>query len=120
MNGLSWILYAADAVSNVQTMFIVGGFIGLFSILLGMIIAGIAEIEENVPSGTWKRIMKYVWAPALAFLLASVLPSQTTIYMIAASQAGERVLKSPDGSQIMSDLTKLIEKKLHEQLTSAR
>lgn len=39
-----------------------------------------------------------------------------TIYMIAASEAGQRIVTSPDAIEMMTDLKDIIKKRLRDEL----
>lgn len=62
------------------------------------------------------RMFRFLWVPALAALAACAIPSSSTVYMIAASEAGEAVMQTPDAQEMMGDVKTLIKKRLREEI----
>lgn len=48
--------------------------------------------------------------------LSLLTPSSKTIYMIAASEAGETIVTSPEAREIFDDLKEVIKLKLKQEL----
>ena len=116
MNGLSWMIYGAGVLGNIQ-----GVLIGT-AIISGIGIAGYIAFSAmgadigDVPKGTWKGGVRWAWVPFVIALLAALLPSASTVYLMAASEAGEAVVTSPDAKEMLNDLKSIIRKKLKEEL----
>lgn len=124
MNSLSWMIYAADVLSNI------GGLL-LFLAIASMIISVGVFIFAGPAIGIWdeddrqykhaKAALGFVlskwWVPLVCGFLWAVIPSQNTIYMIAASEAGETIVKTPEAQEIFNDLKTIIRQKLKEQIT---
>lgn len=118
MNELSWLLYAADVVGDLDAtcaFVTIGGTIGL-SIYAGIkglacaVNSGFDEDEVLPPIGT---VAKKLWLPlAIAALLGIVTPSKNTIYAIAASHMGERVLTSATGGKALLALDAWLDKQI--------
>lgn len=129
MNTLSWMIYVADTVPSIGTWLSV---VGAASSVAGM---GLT-IGGTVPwtRYSWDRD-ETAWADKMAvkdklakggpklvvaglcmMLAGGLIPSSRTIYMIAASQAGEQIVTSPDAVEMMGDLKAIIKKRLKDDL----
>lgn len=137
MNTLSWMLYAASVLEGVSTLFEILATIGALCVGVIWFLRGCAAESvrkydypsEDQPSGSddyrkWMATVrltrsKWLYATPIVFaLIASVIPSQKTIYMIMASEMGETVAKSPEAREIFDDLRAVIKKKLADEVKS--
>lgn len=128
MNSLSWMIYAASTLANVN--FVIGG-----TLVVGGIGGAILWIIGKMPWHQWSwdsvETMKStdaarasfqkwgrrgVLAAAVAIPVGIVIPSDKTIYLIAASEAGETIVTSPEAKEVFEDLKTIIKSKLKEQL----
>lgn len=64
----------------------------------------------------WKRQLAKAWVLLIPAVLVTFVPSSKTIYLIAASEAGEAVVTNPDTIEMMGDLKAIIKKRLKEEL----
>lgn len=110
MNALSWLIYLAGVAGNIQGLLIAIGLISGVAVILFTIFTA---VENDDP---WPAL-KWAWIPICAGILAAALPSTSTIYMIAASEAGEQIATSPDAIEMMGDLKAIIKKRLKEELS---
>lgn len=104
MNTLSWFIYWADVLPSFAKGF---GTLFLFCFLFSVFISGYQLIKNNCK--------KYIWMPLLCafmLLLSSFIPSQNTLYAIAASEMGEDVYKSEQGQKIVKQLSDWVETQL--------
>jgi hypothetical protein len=110
MNSLSWLIYLSDVLPNVAAT--AGGF----AIFLGFTFAGLlvfyivwenleeTEFPLNVP---WKSLISFF---VFLVTISTVTPSRNTILLIAASEYGEKVIKSEVGGQAL----RILKNKLSE------
>ena len=104
MNTLSWFIYWADVLPSLAK-----GIAILF--LLGFLISVFINAYQLME----RNCTKYIWMPflcAFMFLLSSFIPSQNTLYAIAASEMGEDVYKSEQGQKIVKQLSDWVEAQL--------
>jgi hypothetical protein len=118
MNGLSLMIYLAEVVGNLK--FVAGACalisgIGLAGGVLFLAIDGVIVDESK---GKWLPLAKKAWIPIAFAIVAALSPSTSTVYMIAASEAGEAVVTSPEAKEMLGDLKEIIRRKLKEQLDS--
>lgn len=130
MNNLSWLIYAADVADGIGTAHAI--------VLLGCILVSVAGVVvwftndpgESVYSWQDKdltiasrhrarsiveRAAKHVGLTFFAALIVAVIvPSQTTIYAIAASEMGEEVLKSPAATKAMKALDAWLDRQIND------
>jgi len=111
MNTLSWLIYAASVVGNIKGLLIAGAVIGSGTCALSVVVWLASEGEVSP-----KPILRWLWAPILAAFLAATLPGSQTMYMIAASEAGEQIVTSPDAIEMMGDLKAIIKQRLKDEL----
>lgn len=107
MNGLSWFLYLADVVPNVGQASVIylifGGLMGGFVLAFMRI-----ELEKEIP------IKTFIASLFLALIISVLVPSKDTIYLIAGSEAGEYVVTSPEGQEIINDIKAIIKSQIEE------
>lgn len=109
MNELSWLLYAASVFGGLKTLFMLVGIIGfcvcVFSFFLNIISEG--EVQR-VP-------LKYYIPAFLVIVVGTLIPNTTTMYLIASSEIGSRVITSPSGEEMMGLLKHKIENYLKDE-----
>lgn len=112
MNGLSWFLYAADVIPSLGN---VVGIFSLISILALVTILGFWWVMylnrelEMIPSSI---LYKILILSVVFFVLVALLPSKETIYLIAGSEAGEYVVVSEQGQEILNNIQEVIKYQL--------
>lgn len=118
MNELSWLLYAADVAGEVNfvcgTVF-VGGLIGISVYSVGKGIAAMVNsgYNEDPISPSIASVAKKIWIPVVvAAAIGIIAPSQATIYAIAASEMGERVVNSETGDKAVKALNAWLDKQI--------
>jgi len=117
MNSLSWMIYAAEVVGrmgDVSTFFSIGCAMAYpMSIVLTAYAIDMHDMTQE-SAQKWRRMPVIVGLIALPF--AVLTPSSNTIYLIAASEAGETVIQSPEAREVFNDLKTIIKGKLKEQI----
>lgn len=117
MNTLSWLIYLANVVGNLREVLAVlaflGGFVGGIGLLFlwGLNFAEETGYRPIRPTIAWASLVSVVLA------LSIITPSASTIYLIAASEAGEQVTSSPEALEIMGDIKAVINKRLKDELS---
>lgn len=117
MNNLSWFLYLADVLSNLQVFLFLSGLFVLLAGGFGCLVLW-EEYEVRWP-------MSIVIPLSFLLLLGSiVIPSKETMYAIAASQVGETIIQleevqslGGDVGGLASDTIELLRQNIQEQLT---
>lgn len=115
MNSLSWLLYLADIIGNFQNLLI--GFSFAFGVctIAWLFAKVIGETYDDDSARSFANTMK--WSPVSFFLvsvLATVLPSKEALYLIAGSEAGEAVVNSQEGKEILSNISEVIKHQLNQ------
>ena len=115
MNNLSWMIYLAEVCERVQgvaeILAFMLGFMGAFAVFAMWM--HVSEIGAKV-AASLTVLYLLVELPLIA--LGAFTPSSSTIYMIAASEAGETVVTSPEAKEMLGDLKEIIRRKLKEEL----
>ena len=128
MNSLSWMIYLTEVVSRLVPLATVGG---VFLLVGGMAAAFLGSIgwsyyswdgPEARAKGDALQVSLRKWgiraisfAPIL-IAVALLTPTAKTVYLIAASEAGEAVVTSPEAKEMLGDLKEIIRKRLKEEL----
>lgn len=128
MNSLSWLIYAAQVTERLSVMAgvgafaagLAGGMLLLFSYDKPLIWSDTPPAEREAAFQSrrdWRKWgLRCLVAVPLFGAIAAVLPDSRTIYMIAASEAGEQIVTSPDAIEMMGDLKAIIKKRLKDEL----
>jgi hypothetical protein len=113
MNQLSWLLYWADVLPHFAIA------VGIVCTLLAIFSALMTVLFFTAGFGSWTHDKEYTarfrYFPVvfvLAVLLAftsNLIPSKNTFYLIAASEAGEQALKTPEVSKVRAVINKWLE-----------
>ena len=119
MNKLSWLLYWADTLPSlargVGTVFWVLSVLCLVCFVAHLVLATASDYasEDYRESGRPLKFSKWGLPLSLLLSLSSNLdPSKDTFYMIAASEAGEAAIQTPE----FTKTRQLINKWLDEQI----
>lgn len=128
MNQLSQLLYAGNVAGNLGGFFVFFGILTLIYTIVCFIASFICDTEGSRYSDDEERARNMKFARnarrlalpgfVFTFLLwtaAAFMPSQDTVYAIAASEMGESALKSETGSLA----TQALNSWLKEQITPA-
>lgn len=122
MNSLSWFLYLADVLPSLASTVgvpavivaicapIAVGFVWMMSQDSG----APQDIRDNITKALKATIFKLVPACFVLIVLASLVPSKETIYLIAGSEASEFVVTSDYGQEVLGDIKSIIEAQLEE------
>ena len=116
MNSLSWFIYLADVLPNFAWMGQVSFFFLLFGSIATVAVFVIANTEGSgnkderaVVNKVCRGITVKILLPlSLLMLVTNLIPSKETIYLIAGSEAGEAVVVSEEGKEILSDIHEVI------------
>lgn len=127
MNSLSWILYFVDVTYQVRGLLIAVMIVGWILYVIWRLFVGIwsSEIfssdEEAVAERKRKAQLlpvlpsKWYFAATIAVsLLLTLIPSKDTVYMIAASEAGEYVVNTPEAQEMLGDLKNILKMQLRK------
>lgn len=122
MNSLSWFLYLAEVLPSLAKT--VGVFTGVLivGITLVSFFRTMAVLESGMGLSARKVEYKSIWGfwgktviPLLILgTLMTLIPSRDTIYLIAGSEAGEAVVTSEAGQEILNDIQEVIRYQLGE------
>ena len=116
MNDLSWLLYLANVSGNIGVtmafVLFVGGFI-TFCATIGFFASGAHEYEDDrkpfIKGFKWLGVVMTV-----AAIVGVLTPSRNTVYAIAASEMGERVLETETAGKAFKALDAWLDRQLVE------
>jgi len=104
MNNLSWLIYFAEVAERLTPLLVGFGFLFLVVSGIFIIVKGIDAAHGLAQKGTWKKGLYGVCFAIILIFLGNLFPSQKTIYMIAASEVGEQVIKTPEAKEVFDSL----------------
>ena len=118
MNNLSWLLYFGDIAGSLSSFF---GWMSapIFVLMIGFIVAGAINMldcgpdhHEYVVYWTMRNIGLKIFMPMFFgfAILACIIPSKETVYLIAASEAGETVVKSETGKKALDAVNRYLDR----------
>ena len=110
MNSLSWLIYMAQVLTSLGNLFIGIAFLAFVGVFAGIIMAllvtsyerekdSFAIINRNGRTTLSWSVPLFV----VSVLLGNGLPNKDTLYAIAASQLGERIVQSGEAKELAND-----------------
>lgn len=124
MNNLSWFIYLAELIPSIRGSIIIWAFLAIillaiYSLFIGHKIDMAYHNDDDNYRDTLKSRLASVLKKAVVTIIvlwtvAILLPSKQTLYMIAASEVGEKVATSPQAQEIMKDISAVLKKQLEE------
>jgi len=110
MNNLSWLLYWADVLPRIR------GTICVFSVIT-LVLAGLITLVSCVINERLYLPRFTFWAMPIAIIsitLTSFIPSKNTFYLIAGSEIGEQVAKTPEFDKIRKVINNWLDEQTKE------
>lgn len=107
MNSLSWLLYLASILPQLQISLGIAAGVLFFWFLVVCIDRDSRSYRE-----AWKVPKWQMPVAAILLLIAALIPSKNTLYLIAGSEAGEAVVTSQQGQEILNDVQEVIRAQL--------
>lgn len=125
MNSLSWLIYLSQVVPSAGVLFTLAGIgsacavgaLVLFGAINRDVYADSQQYEWGKQSydkgvAAHRTALRLLPLPIVVGFLAIATPSKETILLIAASEMGETVVKTPEAQEIFSDLKTILKKQL--------
>lgn len=137
MNQLSWLLYLAEVAQNLSVFFFVGGAASLIGAAICLMMASFEadmaksryryysadDAEAIIHLKNRKRLQKSVVPIIITglvlFLVSGLIPRKQTIYLIAASELGEQVLRDERVVDVTNKSFMAIEAFLDQQIAKS-
>ena len=137
MNNLSIIIYFADVVPKLGSLFAILSTLSVFVIVLSSIAylqkrsefidseregASYAKHAQEAKSSMdfWIKVSRLALVIFLVAIVPSIaIPKRDTIMMIAASEYGETALKSDDVQEIVNPARQILKKWINDQLAES-
>ena len=110
------LVYLASVVHSLTVVF---ALYAIFSIILIGIVkfAKIIHADETrKPENPFKHIKKWVASVVVAILLAVLIPSERTMYIMAGASIAQDIANSPKTAATLDKVYKIVDSKLDEQL----
>ena len=137
MNNLSIIIYFADVVPKIGSLFAILSTLSVFVMVLSSIAylqkrsefieseregASFAKHAQETKSSMdfWIKVSRLALVIFLVAIVPSIaIPKRDTIMMIAASEYGETALKSDDVQEIVNPARQILKKWINDQLAES-
>lgn len=116
MNYLSWLIYASSALNGISfflgiiifclaaSIIVYAGLAGTECDNISMYQTGGAEQKKEIWKAFGKKARKAIYQILAVSLIMTLIPSEKTVLMIAASQFGQQVVTSQDGQDVIKAL----------------
>jgi hypothetical protein len=113
MNTLSWLIYFGDVTKGLAATTAMAAFCSL-------LVAGMASIPPIIHAiendGTAERVAELArpvrraafFTLIISAAINALIPSREAVYMIAASELGERAIAQPATAELLSDVGQII------------
>lgn len=113
MNELSWFLYLAGVAGNVGAFFaIFGGAASIVATIFGVVGCIASGDGWRPPTGFWRNVFTALTVGGVMILLAALVPSQQTMYAIAASEFGEQLAKTETAGKAFEALNAWLDQQI--------
>lgn len=116
MNNLSWFLYFAEILPNVGSFFLNLGALTCVCWCLFHIFTFEHDRPLYYITVEKKFFLKPLIAGVVAIVVFSLIPSKETIYLILGSEAGETIVTSAEGEEILRDIKTVIKQQIKTPL----
>jgi hypothetical protein len=127
MNSLSWLIYLASLSGSISEFFAALAFMGAAVAIAGFVFS---MMWTDGSYGGDRRMKGYeemrqrgkylaprgLWALIVLGSISVILPSSNTIYAIAASEVGERLITDETVKGLASDSTKALQQWIKKQI----
>lgn len=118
MNSISWFLYLADVIPSLAKVFGVSGIILSIILVIAWFIClvSLGDSDFDGCRTSVKSLSK--WLVPVAFtliIIATIIPSRQTIYLIAGSEVGQVVVETPEAREIFNDIRTIIKQQIKGQ-----
>lgn len=127
MNRLSLVIYLADTLPRFANVLLTCGIITIVVIAAITLVRMISKAEhtDNYTKQYQKDkyeyytnfdvmyYVKYIWIGVLLLSVSALVPSKETFYLIAGSEAGEYIVESEEGREIIEDIQEVIKLQLN-------
>lgn len=113
MNNLSLMLYAAEVLERFSGLLLAVAIVTIGASLISWGIRSMNAHDARQPIP--KRPSGWVGLGLVAAVLCCFLPSTKTVYMMAASELGERVVTSPEGRDALALIREKVRKSLADE-----
>jgi hypothetical protein len=128
MNSLSWLIYAADVLGGIHGVLAAVMVACVIATIASFILAGVKLDESPMSYGEERKAdkaelakvarkrarmgFKFAGAAAVLGVAMAALPGSRTLYLVAASEAGEAVVNTPEAKEILTMLHERIKREL--------
>jgi hypothetical protein len=111
MNTLSWLIYFAEIADKISFMSASIIIVCLFYSIFRLLFVDLDRIVD-LPSTN-----KLILISVFFMVIGSFTPSRQTVMMIAASEYGEKIIKSEQTQKIVTPAMELLEKWMLKELS---
>lgn len=115
MNDLTWFLYFVDISQHFTPLVIL---FGVALVIIGFVIPP-KDVQPfgrdyEFPFQGVGRLKNWFIGWVIAVFVTCLIPSEETMYMMAASEAGEAAITSPQGKEVLDKINTIINNQLDE------
>lgn len=117
MNSVSWFIYIADVLGNLGVILATTAIVCAtfcFACLVGQTFSE-GDLSKECPN-MWKHWWRCAWGAAIFGILTCFIPSKNTMYAIAASEIGQKVVQNEKVQGVADDAAKAIQQWIRSQI----
>lgn len=103
VNYLSILVYLSEVLGNIKDLFVAAALISGAWAIIKTIVWGLSNERKPHPYEGFKKPYTLVAACFFLALMASLLPTQQTVRLIAASEIGETLAKTDTAKELGSE-----------------
>jgi hypothetical protein len=111
MNNLSWLLYFAEVAGKLGSAAEAITIVMIFG-SVGVVFWYAMSLDKGFKAIPKPPVKSYLTVFVITLLISILTPSKETIYLIAGSEAGEAVVTSESGQEILNDIRQVIKYQL--------
>lgn len=120
MNNLSFILYLSEVLPNVGVVATIVLVISATASIIFFLFKTLITLDSPRNDASALRYITYYSKTLKVFAITAIIacvlvvfiPSKEAVYLIAASEAGEMVVTSETGKELLSDISEVLDAQL--------
>jgi hypothetical protein len=119
MNSLTLVIYLSDVLPSLVTFLRISSILFIIATAIAVLCGLCQKFETYGPHEDYilRWIAKKSWIVLLVFVLfgaSCLIPGKQTILLMAGSEFGEEIVKSPEARELMMDIKEVIQSQLKD------
>lgn len=114
MTSVLLLLYLADLAVGVSVICLLAGIV----MLVVWCVRWLVNFDKEYGDGAVMRSMpnkRFLWFVIMLFSITAIMPSKTTLYAVAAVQAGDALADSERGAKVLNALDRWLDQQVKSE-----